>query len=89
MIESHASKTSDELVRYFFSGKYEKQEYVEFLKSLVAFIANSPHPTPLSQGRGDELQVMLDELHEDMNGIMRHNLQGRYVVDKWIMRLGA
>jgi hypothetical protein len=38
MIDSHVQKSSDELVRYFFSGKYEKDEYMVFLKTLIEYI---------------------------------------------------
>ena len=77
LIESHISKSSNELVRYFFSGKYEKDEYVNFLEELIWYIANS----------GNFLEF-LDEIHEDIWGISKNNLQGRYIVDKYIMKLG-
>lgn len=86
MIESHANKTSDELVRYFFSGKYEKQEYIDFLKSLLVFIASSSEENSLSLLPAERTRF-LTELEEDMNGIMKHNLQGKYIADKWIMQL--
>lgn len=76
MIESHVLKNSDELVRYFFSGKYEKWEYINFLEELVWYITNS----------GNFLEL-LDEIHEDIWGISKNNLQGRYIVDKYIMKL--
>ena len=76
MIDSHVWKSSDELVRYFFSGKYEKDEYVDFLKTLIEYIATKRIYIDL-----------LDELHEDISWILKNNLQGRYVVDKYIMKL--
>ena len=76
MIASHISASSDELVRYFFSWKYEKQEYVEFLKSLVTYIAKSW-----------DFIDLLDDIHEDIWGILKNNLQGKYVTDKYITLL--
>lgn len=76
MIDSHISKSSDELVRYFFSGKYEREEYVDFLKTLIAYIAQKWVYIHL-----------LDELHEDIWGVLKNNLQGKYIVDKYIMLL--
>jgi hypothetical protein len=76
MIDSHVLKTSDELIRYFFSWKYEKQEYVEFLKTIIYYIWKTKNHIEL-----------LDELHEDIGGILKNNLQGRYIVDKYIMLL--
>jgi hypothetical protein len=64
------------LVRYFFSGKYEKDEYMVFLKTLIEYIWSK------------RVQMnLLDEIHEDIWGILKNNLQGRYVVDKYIMKL--
>lgn len=76
MIESHVSWRSDELVRYFFSGKFEKQEYAKFFKELLAYFMNNPI-----------YKSIIDELEEDISGVLNNNLQGRYIVDKWIMRL--
>lgn len=76
MIDAHVLKTSDELIRYFFSGKLEKGEYLEFLKTLVDYISEKKTYIHI-----------LDELHEDISWILKNNLQGKYVVDKYIMKL--
>ena len=76
MIESHRDWSSNELVRYFFSGKYEKSEYTNFLYALIEHIADSWR-----------FASLLDEIHEDIWGILKNNLQGKYVVDKYIMLL--
>lgn len=76
MIESHIQGSSDELVRYFFSQKYEKQEYVSFLNALMSYLMS--HTSFLH---------LVDELYEDIGGILQNNLQARYVTDKYIMLL--
>lgn len=76
MILSHVSRSSDELVRYFFPWKFEKQEYIDFLFSLIEYISQTWNHRNL-----------LDEIHEDIWGILKNNLQGRYIVDKYIMKL--
>jgi len=76
MIESRISKKSNELLRYFFSGKFEKDEYVTFLSALVEYIQTTGN-----------LSHLLDEIHEDMWWIMKNNLSARYIVDKYIMLL--
>ncbi len=78
MMHSHHEHTSDELIRYFFSGKYEKQEYIHFLYALIEYITKTGKYTQL-----------LDEIHEDIGGIFKNNLQGKYIVDKYIMLLWA
>ena len=76
MIHSRIQKSSDELIRYFFSAKLEKQEYIDFLQSLLIYMIQKA-----------EMLEWLDELQEDIQGVVQHNLQGRYVVDKWILRI--
>lgn len=76
MIYSHIQQQSDELVRYMFWAKLEKDEYVKFLTSLIQYIA-----------KNQKYIGLLDEIHEDINGILKNNLQGKYIVDKYIMKL--
>lgn len=76
MIVSHVEKKSDELVRYFFPWKFEKEEYISFLKSLIFYISQTW-----------KYISMLDEIESDINGIMKNNLSGRYIVDKYIVRM--
>ncbi len=76
MITSHIQGSSDALVKYFFSEKYETQEYIHFLRAIVCYISQTWKYTHL-----------LEKLQEDMQGIMKHNLQARYIVDTYIMQL--
>lgn len=76
LILSHRSRSSEELIRYFFSAKLEKQEYVDFLQTLLRYYMENW-----------QYLEQLDELQEDISGILKNNLQGKYVVDKWILRL--
>jgi HEPN domain-containing protein len=78
MMYSYIEQQSDEIIRYMFSAKLEKTEYVEFLKALLEYISkNRTHIW------------LLDEIHEDINGILKNNLQGKYIVDKYIMKLSS
>jgi len=77
MISSYILQQSDELIRYMFSAKLEKEDYISFLVSLVEYISKTGTYTWL-----------LDEIHEDINGIISNNLQGKYITDKYIMKLG-
>jgi len=76
MISNSRKKRSYELVRYFFGAKLEKQEYVLFLQTLLSYYLENT-----------EMLNFLDELHEDIQGVMQNNLQARYIVDKWILRV--
>jgi len=78
MIESRVEKQSHEIIRYFFPGKFEKDEYMTFLSALVEYIQTT-----------GKLSHLLDDIHEDMWGIMKNNLSARYIVDKYIMNLAS
>jgi hypothetical protein len=54
-MESHIMGKSNELVIYFFSGKYEKQVYIDFLKTLLIFASQNP-----------KYLFLCDEIHEDI-----------------------
>ncbi len=76
LIESHIAKKSPELIQYFFSAKLEKQEYGDFLRTLLLYIIET----------GNYLDL-IDELQEDITGVLKNNLQGRYIVDKYIIKI--
>lgn len=78
LLSSHREKKSDELLRYFFQAKLEKAEYVDFLQTLLITI--------LESGTQKERGLLWD-LEEDIQGILQNNLQGRYIVDKYILKL--
>lgn len=78
MISSYNKQQSDEIIRYMFWAKLEKQDYVEFLKTLIEYIS-----------RNNLYTWLLDEIHEDINGILKNNLQWKYIVDKYVMKLRA
>ena len=77
MITSHVRSESDELLRYFFAEKYEKEEYISFLRALLLYIQKTW-----------TLCDLLWEIEEDMQWILTSNLQWRYVVDKYIIKIG-
>lgn len=76
MIFSYGEQESTELIRYMFSAKLEKTEYIEFLRALIEYVSKT-----------HKWIYLLDEIHEDINGILKNNLQWKYVADKYIMKL--
>ncbi len=76
MIRSYCEQDSQELITYMFSAKLEKGEYIGFLKSLIEYISLSRKHV-----------YLLDQIHEDIGGILKNNLQGKYVCDKYILLL--
>ncbi len=76
LIDNYITHNDTNLFTYFFENKLEKQEYIDFLQALIRYITT--HGTHIS---------LLDELEEDISGIMKNNLNGRYIVDRYIMEL--
>ena len=75
IIDSHL-RGSTELISYFFRNKLEKPEYIRFLKTIILYIR-------------DNLVFLnyLDELEDDINAVANNNVNARWVVDKWILKL--
>jgi len=76
MIRSYCENGSDELIRYLFPAKLEKQEYISFLLSLIEYISHS----------GKHMNL-LDDIHEDIWGILKNNLNPRYVADRYVLAI--
>jgi hypothetical protein len=76
MIIEYINWTSYNLISYFFKNKLEKQEYIDFLNSLVLLAKNKK--IILNND-------LLDELWDDINSIVKNNVLPRWIIDKWIL----
>lgn len=76
LIREYREKKSENLIRYLFSQDIDKDEYIAFLQSLQQ---------ELLSGQADI--KMLKQLHEDIRGNMKHNFQGKYILDSYILKL--
>lgn len=76
LIKSYLNKENDELLNYFFKGKLEKEDYVEFLENLIIF-----------SKKNIKLINLLEEIEEDLNWIKQNNLNAKYIIDKWILQI--
>lgn len=76
MINSYIEKNDNEIISYYFRNKLEKQEYINFLENLILYIK-------------DKLVLIdfLDEIEEDINSIKQNNVNPRYIVDKWLLKI--
>lgn len=75
MIESYLNWNKD-LINYFFKNKLEKSEYLRFLQTLIVYIKQSL-----------VFINFLDELEDDINSLANNNVNPRWLVDKWILKL--
>lgn len=80
LIKNYLNNESDELISYFFKSKLEKDELkkenIEFLENLIIYAKNNI-----------VLIKHLEELNEDINWIKQNNLNAKYIVDKWILKI--
>jgi len=76
IISSYLKENSEEIISYFFKNKLEKQDYIKFLDNLIIY--------------AKENMVFidyLDEINDDINMINTNNVNAKYVVDKWILKI--
>ena len=76
LIKSALEWNKEGLIRYFFSKKLEKQEYIDFLKTLLIYITSNWSHLHLHQ-----------KLHDDIVGIESNNFIARSIVDIYILEI--
>lgn len=76
IIDSHIKNISSELISYFFKNKFEKEEYISFLENLILY-----WKTNLI------FIEYLEEINKDINLIKQNNVNAKYIVDKWILKI--
>lgn len=76
MINNYIQKKDNEIISYYFRNKLEKQEYINFLENLILYIKENL-----------VLINYLDEIEEDINSIKQNNVNPRYIVDKWLLKI--
>lgn len=76
LIKSALDGDKENLIRYFFSKKLEKYEYVDFLKTLLFYL--------VKQGIYPHLH---QKLHDDILWIESNNFIARSIVDIYILEL--
>ncbi|MDD3144899.1 MAG: hypothetical protein PHV23_02190 [Candidatus Gracilibacteria bacterium] len=76
LIKNYLKEESNEIIAYFFKSKLEKQEYIDFLENLIIYSKNNL-----------TFINYLEEINEDINSIKQNNLNAKYIVDKWILKI--
>ncbi len=76
LIKSYTNKESDELLNYFFKNKLEKIDYINFLENLIIYAKKNL-----------VLIDFLEEILEDLNWIKQNNLNAKYIIDKWLLKI--
>ena len=65
---------SNEIFNYFFSAKIEKDEYINFLNSIILY----------AKKQSDFLNLV-EDIDNDINAIKQNNVSAKYVVDKYLL----
>jgi hypothetical protein len=76
MIRNYINEKNPEILSYYFRNKLEKQDYINFLENLIIY--------------SKENLVFINyltEIDEDINAIKQNNVNAKYIVDKWLLRL--
>jgi hypothetical protein len=76
LIKNYVKNKDIEILSYFFRNKIEKEEYIIFLENLIIY--------------SKENFVLIDfltEIDDDINAIKQNNVNAKYVIDKWLLRI--
>lgn len=76
MINNYINKRDPEIISYFFRNKLEKEEYINFLENIIIYAKEN-----------FKLIEFLTEIDEDINAIKQNNVNAKYVVDKWLLKI--
>ncbi len=73
MVYNYFTRWDIGLVTYLYTTKLEKQEYSDMLRAVFEFVRTTRRYTHV-----------LDELERDIQWITKNNLNGKYVIDKYM-----
>lgn len=76
MLRESFDGNSENLLKYFSAKKYEKEEYLSFLETLLSLLLESKTYSP-----------MLEKLPDDIQAIKKNNVSARYIVDQYIWEI--
>jgi len=74
MVESYFASGDTSLITFLYTQKLEKQDYKDMLLTMFTFLSQS-----------GSSQAILEELEKDMQWLESNNLNGKYVVDKYLV----
>lgn len=76
MLEKYILNKNTEILSYYFRNKLEKQDYINFLENLIIYSKENL-----------VLINYLTQIDEDINAIKQNNVNAKYIVDKWLLRI--
>lgn len=82
LINDYIKNNSKNIFGYFYKNKLEKDEYINFLDNLIIYYKNNINIWKKILNTKD-----LIEIDEDINSIKQNNVNAKYIVDKWLLRI--
>jgi len=76
MLDSYINEKNTEILSYYFRNKLEKEEYISFLENLIIYAKTNL-----------VFIEFLSKIDDDINAIKQNNVNAKYVVDKWLLRI--
>ena len=76
LIKNYLKNEDSELLSYFFKTKLEKDDYLDFLENLIIYSKKNLVFTDY-----------LDEILEDITVVKTNNVNAKFIVDKWILKI--
>jgi hypothetical protein len=80
LIDNYKKNNSPEIFSYFFKSKLEKEEYIKLLENLIIYFKNNIQNININSD-------FLTELDDDINAIKQNNVNAKYIIDKWILKI--
>ena len=76
LLTNYIKEKDPEILSYFFRNKLEKQDYINLLENLIIY------------SKKNLVYIdFLTEIDEDINAIKLNNVSGKYIVDKWLLKI--
>lgn len=82
LIKNYKEKNSNDIFSYFFKSKLEKEEYISFLDNLIIYQKDS-----LSNWKQVFNKNFPEEIQDDINAIKQNNVNAKYIIDKWLIKI--
>ncbi len=76
LLQQIAEWNPQEALQYFYSFKWDKQEYIDFLENIILYAKR--HFVFLNS---------LEDVESDLLGIKQNNVNAKYIIDKYLLTL--
>lgn len=82
LIDNYKNNNTSEIFSYFYKNKLEKDEYIKFLENIIIYYKNNIWKNNIIID-----SEFLTELDDDINGIKQNNVNAKYIIDKWLLKI--